>query len=83
MSELTDLRDHARARLAWTPDLPMRAACKTYTAFGTPKPADHVNCGGCGCECHRPTAKEIRLWTQIAEEIDVYLTPAEKEGGLW
>lgn len=84
MSELTDLRDHARERLAWTPDLPMRLACKERTIFGSPKPADHANCGGnCGCACHEPTAKERRLWTQIADEIDTYLAPDNEEEGLF
>lgn len=77
MSELTDMRDHARARLAWTAELPLRAACSPLTPLRSPKPRDHANCGGrqCGCECHRPTAKEIRLWQQIADEIDAYLAP--------
>jgi hypothetical protein len=74
LSELTNLRDHARDRLAWQPGDP-RLACRGKTPFGAPKPRDHANCGGhrCGCECHRPTAKELRLWAQIAAEIDAYL----------
>jgi hypothetical protein len=84
MSDLTNLRDHARARLAWTPDLPFRVACRDRTTFGMPKPADHANCGGnCGCECHEPTAKERRLWTQIADEIDAYLAPDDETDALW
>lgn len=76
MSELEHLRDHARERLAWQPG-PPRIACKDTTIFGSPKPADHANCGGhrCGCECHRPADRERHLWTQIADEIDTYLTP--------
>ena len=74
MSDLDDLRDHARERLAWQPG-DARAACKERTSFGTPKLADHANCGGnrCGCDCHRPTDRERHLWQQIADEIDAYL----------
>ncbi|MFJ9387726.1 hypothetical protein ACIRON_02825 [Nocardioides sp. NPDC101246] len=79
MSELTDLRDHARERLEWQPG-EARLACKNKTPFGAPKPRDHANCGGhrCGCECHRPTAKELRLWAQIAAEIDACLAPDDE-----
>lgn len=81
MSDLTDLRDHARERSEWQPG-PKRAACKVATPFGTSKPADHANCGGymCGCECHQPTESERRLWLQIAGEIDAYLTPEDDDG---
>lgn len=74
MSDLTDLRDHAQARAAWQPG-PLRAACSGKTAFGTPKPPDHANCGGhrCGCRCHQPTDSERRMWARIADEIDTYL----------
>lgn len=72
MSDLTDLRDHARARADWQSG-DLRAACKERTAFGTPKAADHANCGGCGCDCHRPTDRERAMWQQIADEIDGYL----------
>jgi hypothetical protein len=59
MSDLSDFRDHCRERAGWQPGEP-RAACKDRTAFGTPKPADHANCGGykCGCECHRYLSPE-------------------------
>ena len=72
MSDLTDLRDYARARADWRPGIP-RAACRDRTAFGSPKLADHRNCGGCGCDCHAPTDSERAMWHQIAEEIDGYL----------
>lgn len=80
MSELEQLRDHARERLAWNPG-PPRAACSERTPLRTPKPPDHVNCGGhrCGCECHRPSDRERHLWTQIANEIDAHLSP-DNEG---
>ena len=92
MSDLTQLRDHARERADWQPGDP-KAACKDRTSFGTPKPADHVNCGGgrCGCRCHEPTEAERHLWRQIAGEIEDYLAPqpdlfggesVEPHGGL-
>lgn len=76
MSDLTDLRDHARERANWQPG-PPGVACRERTTFGSPKPPDHEHCGGhnCGCECHRPTAKECQMWTQITDEIDAYLAP--------
>lgn len=81
MNELDRLRDHAQERANWQPG-EARAACKERTAFGTPKPADHVNCGGnrCGCDCHRPTDAERHLWRQIAGEIDDYLDGAADDG---
>lgn len=84
MSDLADLRDHARARADWQPG-EKRAACKERTAFGMPKPADHANCGGhrCGCDCHRPTMKERVMWQQIADEIDAYLAPPTEEPDLF
>lgn len=84
MSDLTDLRDHARERANWQPG-PRRMACGDHTVFGTPKPPDHANCGGhdCGCDCHRPTTKERQMWTQIADEIDAYLTPDDEGPGLF
>lgn len=74
MTHLDDLRDHAQERANWQPGDP-KAACRDRTAFGTPKPADHANCGGnrCGCDCHRPTDRERHLWQQIADELDAYL----------
>lgn len=74
MSDLTRLRDHATERANWQPG-DLKAACKDRTSFGTPKPADHANCGGCGCRCHEPTDAERHLWRQIAGEIDTYLAP--------
>jgi len=92
MSDLTQLRDHARTIADWQPGEP-RAACKDRAIFGTPKPADHANCGGhrCGCKCHRPTDAQRALWRQIADEIDAYLArdpevvgqPADNEEPLW
>lgn len=78
MSELTTFRDHARERAAWEPG-ELRAACRERTAFGTPKPADHANCGGhkCGCRCHEPTDREREMWRRLADEIDDYLDPVE------
>ena len=72
MSDLTTLRDHARARADWQPG-ETRVVCKDRTVFGTPKPADHTNCGGCGCGCHEPTEYERHMWRQIADEVDGYL----------
>ena len=84
MSDLTSLRDHARARADWSSGDDLRAACRERTAFGTAKPADHANCGGhrCGCGCHRPTDRERQMWRQIADEIDAYLAP-DDEPKLW
>jgi len=85
MSELTDLRDHARSRALW-PDgrTAVRVACKTVTTFGREKPADHANCGGdCACRCHRPTEHERRMWQQIADEIDAYLGRVDEGEALW
>jgi hypothetical protein len=75
VSDLTEFRDHARERGGWQPG-ELRAACKDLTVFGSPKPADHRNCGGhlCGCDCHRPTDAERVLWVRLADEIDEYLT---------
>ncbi len=83
MNELTVLRDHARAKADWAPGA-KRGACQDHTAFGSPKPADHANCGGlrCGCDCHRPTDRERALWTQIADEIDAYLSSPEADDQL-
>lgn len=72
MSDLTDLRNHARERANWQAG-DLRAACRDRTTFGTPKPADHTNCGGCGCTCHKPSDYERAMWLQIADEIDGYL----------
>lgn len=78
MTDLTEFRDHARARADWQPGK-RRAACKVTTVFGHPKPADHANCGGhkCGCDCHRPTTREREMWTRLADEVDAHLTDAE------
>jgi hypothetical protein len=80
MSELETLRKHALERARWEPASGLRAACLEHTSFGTPKPADHANCGGhrCGCYCHRPTDKERKMWRQIADEITAYLAPGEE-----
>jgi len=87
MSELTDFRDHARARADWQPSPGLRAACRDRTEFGTPKRPDHANCGGdrCGCDCHRPTDRERVMWQRLADEIDNYLnpTPAGDEPSLF
>lgn len=74
MTDLTDFAAHARDRAAWIPG-PPRAACRETTVFGTPKAADHANCGGhrCGCDCHRPSDRERAMWTRLADEIDDYL----------
>lgn len=78
-TDLERFRDHARERADWQPGEP-KAACRDRTAFGTPKPVDHVNCGGgpCGCSCHAPSDAERRLWEQLATEIDRYLTPDDR-----
>ena len=75
MSDLTEFRDHCRERADWLPG-PCRVACREATIFDTPKPADHVNCGGarCGCYCHAPTDRERDLFARLADEIDAYLT---------
>lgn len=84
MSELTALRDHARERAGWQRG-DLRAACRERTSFGTPKPADHANCGGhrCGCACHEPTEHERVMWRQIADEIDAYLSRAAPQVDLF
>lgn len=76
MSDLTRFREHCRERAEWQPGEP-RAACRDRTVFGTPKPADHANCGGhhCGCDCHAPTDAERALFARLAAEIDDYLDP--------
>lgn len=81
MSDLRDLHAHALQRATWQPSDTLRAACQDRTVFGTPKPPDHVNCGGhrCGCECHRPTPRERALWRAICDAIDDYLAPGENE----
>lgn len=83
MSELERFRDHCRERATWQRGK-ARAACLERTSFGTPKSADHANCGGgdCGCECHEPTDAERALFVQLASEIDEYLHPADDEP-LW
>jgi hypothetical protein len=74
MTDLTAFRDHCRQRADWQSG-DLRAACRERTAFGTPKPPDHANCGGhrCGCRCHEPTPRERALFQQLADEIDAYL----------
>lgn len=81
MTHLDRLRDHAQERANWQAGDP-KAACRDRTAFGTPKPADHTNCGGgsCGCRCHQPTPAERALWQQIAGEIDDYIDGAADDG---
>lgn len=71
-TDLERFREHARERANWQPG-DLRAACRDRTAFGTPKPADHTNCGGCGCMCHKPTDRERVMWRALADEIDDYL----------
>jgi hypothetical protein len=79
MTYLTEFRDHCRERASWQPG-DLRAACRDRTAFGSPKPPDHVNCGGhkCGCDCHAPTGADRELFTRLADEIDAYLVPADE-----
>jgi len=75
VSELTAFRDYARERAEWQPGA-MRAACLDRTVLGTPKPADHANCGGyqCGCRCHEPKPADRALFARLADEIDAYLS---------
>jgi len=84
VSELTDFREYANERAAWQPG-ERRAACKERTAFGTPKPADHANCGGhrCGCPCHEPTPADRALFARLAAEIDAYLTGSDDDVPLF
>jgi hypothetical protein len=81
VTHLTEFRDHCRERASWLPGEP-RMACRDRTAFGTPKPPDHANCGGhrCGCDCHAPTDADRELFTRLADEIDAYLVPADEPG---
>jgi hypothetical protein len=81
-SELERFRDHCRERADWRAGEP-RVACRERTSFGTPKPADHANCGGgdCGCTCHEPTDRERALFRQLADEIDAYLS--HDDAPLW
>ena len=74
MSDLEKFRDYCRERVNWQRGEP-RAACKDRTAFDTPKPPDHANCGGgsCGCRCHEPTSRDRGLFRRLAREIDTYL----------
>lgn len=76
--QLRRTAEWAHQRANWQPGT-VRVACRDTTIFGAPKPADHTNCGGCGCDCHAPTDQERALWRQIADEIDAYLTPPEPE----
>lgn len=78
LSELERFRDHCRERADWQPG-ESRAACKDRTAFGTPKPFDHANCGGyrCGCDCHAPTDADRDLFRRLADEIDDHLAPSD------
>jgi hypothetical protein len=80
VSDLTVFRDHCRERATWQPG-DKRAACMERTAFGTPKPADHTNCGGhrCGCRCHEPTPTARDLWKRLADEIDDYLDRCDED----
>lgn len=89
-SELERFRDYARERADWQAGEP-RQACKETTIFGAPKPADHANCGGCGCMCHAPTDADRALFARLADEIDGYLArdpdvcqvAAEDDMPLW
>ena len=83
-TDLERFRDHARERADWQPGEP-RPACRDRTSFGTPKPPDHVNCGGgrCGCTCHAPTDAERALWVQLAGEIDRYLANTTGRPQIW
>lgn len=76
MSELTTFAAYCRQRAEWRPGTP-RLACRERTIFGTPKPADHANCGGhdCGCDCHAPSDRDRALFRQLADEIDDHLDP--------
>lgn len=79
-TDLERFRDHARHCADWQPG-DLAAACKERTAFGTPKPADHANCGRgwCGCPCHAPTDAERALWGRLADEVDRWLTEGLEE----
>ena len=83
-TDLTRFRDHARERADWQPG-PPKAACRDRPVFGTPKPADHTNCGGgrCGCACHAPTDAERELWELLAGEIDRHLVNVTGRPQIW
>lgn len=93
MSDLTATRDHARKMAAWVDprdtDSPHRSGyCRD---MARDLPAEHEKCSGvlpgawglCNCPCHPrdpgPTDAERALWTQIADEIDAYLSGPDDE----
>ncbi|MBA3782855.1 MAG: hypothetical protein H0X12_13515 [Nocardioides sp.] len=84
MSDLTAFRDHCRVRAEWRSGEP-RAPCREQTAFGSPKPADHTNCGGyqCGCLCHEPAPRDRALFRRLADEIDAYLAEGDADVDLF
>lgn len=90
MSDLTSLRDHARAMADWThprEGQPERSWCDSLRGR---LDVQHDRCKHprCGCECHDrddeygPTDRERRLWQQIADEIDAYLAPDDDQPTL-
>lgn len=88
MSDLTTLRDHARSRADWRPG-DARDYCQSnrWRIVGGERHPEpwHEGCHSdrCGCECHRPTDAERRLWMQIATELDGYFAATTNQTQIW
>lgn len=92
-ADLQTLRDHARARATWAPSANLCDACRPISAskaallrtlqLDTPA-TNHVDCEGreCGCTCRELSDSDRALWTQIADELDAYLTPNDEQEAL-
>lgn len=89
MSDLTDARDHARKMAAWTDPRDtaglLNAYCDELRIGPSIIAPAHDRCWSdvCNCPCHPrdpgPTPAERALWTQIADEIDAYLSGPDDE----
>lgn len=90
--DLITLRDHARLKAEQADyDRPkvISSACRFADKWGF----SHARCTpgaqACGCTCHDddrtplPTGPERVLWTQIADEIDRYLTREDGQQDLF